>query len=127
MSYNVGRQVTPALAICSLSSSTSGLATITYINGEFTPSISGTSLTLPAGYEYFLVTSPATVSAIDANYETLIDGVSQGVYSIAAAAFTSGLDEKYDSVLSSESKLFQVNATSAMSSNSRLQIWRIPL
>lgn len=127
MSYNVGRQVTPGLAVCSLSSSASGLATVTYINGDFTPSISGTDLALEAGYEYFLITSPATVSAVTATYETLIDGVSQGVYPIRSTTTTSALDEKFDSVLADASTLVQINASEALSSNSRLQIWRIPL
>jgi hypothetical protein len=127
MSYNVGRQVTPALAVCSLSSSASGLATITYINGDFTPSISGTDLTLEAGYEYFLITSPATVSAVTATYETLIDGVSQGAYPIRSTSLTGSLDEKFDSVLATSSTLIQITANNALSANSRLQIWRIPL
>lgn len=127
MSYNVGRQVTPALAVCSLSSSVSGLATITYINGDFTPSISGTDLTLEAGYEYFLITSPATVSAVTATYETLIDGVSQGAYPIRSTSLTGSLDEKFDSVLATSSTLIQITANNALSANSRLQIWRMPL
>ena len=53
MAYNIARQVSPALAICSLSSVASGLATITFINGDFTPNILLTSLTLDAGFEYF--------------------------------------------------------------------------
>lgn len=127
MAYNIARQVSPALAICSLSSSASGLATITFINGDFTPSISSTDLTLEAGYEYFLVTSPATTSAVTATYETLIDSVSQGSYPIRSTTTTSALDEKFDSVLADASTLIQINASEALSSNSRLQIWRIPL
>ena len=127
MAYNIARQVSPALAICSLSSVASGLATITFINGDFTPNISLTSLTLDAGFEYFLVTSPATTSAVTATYETLIDSVSQGSYPIRSTTTTSALDEKFDSVLADAPTLFQINASEALSSNSRLQIWRIPL
>ena len=93
MAYNIARQVSPALAICSLSSVASGLATITFINGDFTPNILLTSLTLDAGFEYFLVTSPATTSAVTATYETLIDSVSQGSYPIRSTTTTSALDE----------------------------------
>ena len=127
MSYNVGRQVVPALAICSLSSAAAGFTTITYINGNFTPSISGTTLTLDAGYEYFLVTSPATSSAPSPTYETFIGGVSQGAYPMRATGFSSGLDEKFDSVLADAPTQFRVSVDNAVSSNSRLQVWRIPL
>jgi len=127
MAYNIARQVSPSLAICSLSSVASGLATITFINGDFTPNILLTSLTLDAGFEYFLVTSPATTSAVTATYETLIDSVSQGSYPIRSTTTTSALDEKFDSVLADAPTLFQINASEALSSNSRLQIWRIPL
>lgn len=127
MAYNIARQVSPSVAICSFSSSASGLVTFSFINGDFSPNISTTNLTLGAGYEYFLVSSPATVSAVTATYEILIDSVSQGIYPIRSTSLTGSLDEKFDSVLADSSVLFQINADAALNTNSRLQIWRIPL
>ena len=51
MSYNISRYVSPALAICSFSSAGAGVVTFSFINGNFSPMISGAQIALDAGYE----------------------------------------------------------------------------
>ena len=125
MSYNVGRSVGIALAICSFSSAGAGNVTFSFINGDFTPSISTSTITLAAGFEYFIISSP-TIS-VATNYYHIVDGVNGTSYSVATTATTSGLDEQISSIQADASVTFSLYADQALTSNSRLQIWRFPL
>jgi hypothetical protein len=126
MSYNISRSVTPSLAICSFSSAGAGLVTFTFVNGEYTPTISGSQITLEQGYEYFLSVSPSTGGA-SATYATIIDGVTGTSYPISTTSTSTSLDQKMESILSDASSTFEITGSAALSSNSRLEIWRIPL
>jgi hypothetical protein len=126
MSYNISRYVSPALAICSFSSAGAGVVTFSFINGDFTPMISGTQIALDAGYEYFLTVSPST-SVASATYATIIDGVTGTSYPISTTSTSTPLDQKMESILSDAASIFEITGSAALSSNSRLEIWRIPL
>lgn len=125
MSYNVARNVTPQLAICSFSSSGAGNVTFSYINGDFTPSIASDVITLDAGFEYFIISTPTITVAT--NYKHVIDGVNQTTYSVTATSTTSGLDENTSSIQADASATFSLYADQAITNNSRLQVWRFPL
>lgn len=125
MSYNVARNVNPNLAICSFASSGAGNVTFSYINGDFTPSITSDVITLDAGFEYFITSTP-TIS-LATTYKHIIDGVEQTTYSITATSTTSGLDENTSSIQADASATFSLYADQSVTENSRLQIWRFPL
>jgi len=96
MSYNVARNVNPQLAICSFSSASAGNVAFSFVNGDFTPSIASDVITLEAGFEYFVVSTP-TVSTTT-TYKHIIDGVDQTSYTVTATSTTSGLDENTSSI-----------------------------
>lgn len=125
MSYNVARNVTPQLAICSFSSSGAGNVTFSFVNGDFTPSIASDVITLEAGFEYFIISTPTITVAT--NYKHVIDGVDQTTYSVAATSTTSGLDENTSSIQADASATFSLYADQAITNNSRLQVWRFHL
>jgi hypothetical protein len=125
MSYNVARNVNPQLAICSFSSASAGNVAFSFVNGDFTPSIASDVITLEAGFEYFVVSTP-TVSTTT-TYKHIIDGVDQTSYTVTATSTTSGLDENTSSIQADASVAFSLYADQAVTSNSRLQLWRFPL
>jgi hypothetical protein len=125
MSYNVARNVNPQLAICSFSSASAGNVAFSFVNGDFTPSIASDVITLEAGFEYFVVSTP-TVSTTT-TYKHIIDGVDQTSYTVTATSTTSGLDENTSSIQADSSVAFSLYADQAVTSNSRLQLWRFPL
>lgn len=125
MSYNVARHTEPQIAILSFSSAGAGLVTFADVNGQFSISGVGSNvLTLDAGYEYFITSSPATTSATAATFYHVVDGVNGRSDSIVATSFTSGLDQKTSSIQADASVTFSLNCSQATSSNSRLEIWR---
>jgi hypothetical protein len=125
MSYKIARNVNPQLALCSFSSSVAGNVAFSFINGDFTPTITSDVITLEAGFEYFIVSTP-TVSTTT-NYKHIIDSVDQTSYTVTATSTTSGLDENTSSIQADASATFSLYADQAIGSNSRLQIWRFPL
>lgn len=125
MSYNIARNVNPQLAICSFSSASAGNVSFSFVNGDFTPSIASDVITLEAGFEYFVVSTP-TVSTTT-TYKHIIDGVDQTSYTVTATSTTSGLDENTSSIQADASVAFSLYADQAVTSNSRLQLWRFPL
>ncbi len=125
MSYNIARNVNPQLAICSFSSASAGNVAFSFVNGDFTPSIASDVITLEAGFEYFVVSTP-TISTIT-TYKHIIDGVDQTSYTVTATSTTSGLDENTSSIQADASVAFSLYADQAITSNSRLQLWRFPL
>jgi hypothetical protein len=125
MSYNIARNVNPQLAICSFSSASAGNVAFSFVNGDFTPSIASDVITLEAGFEYFVVSTP-TVSTTT-TYKHIIDGVDQTSYTVTATSTTSGLDENTSSIQADASVAFSLYADQAVTSNSRLQLWRFPL
>lgn len=125
MSYNLARNVNPQLAICSFSSASAGNVAFSFVNGDFTPSIASDVITLEAGFEYFVVSTP-TISTIT-TYKHIIDGVDQTSYTVTATSTTSGLDENTSSIQADASVAFSLYADQAVTSNSRLQLWRFPL
>lgn len=128
MSYNVARQVSPQVAILSFSSAGAGNVDFVSVNGQFSITGTGTStLQLEAGYEYFLTSSPVTSSAASASFYHIVNGVNGSSYSISATSLTSGLDQQIESIQSDATSTFSLNCNQATSSNSRLEIWRIPL
>lgn len=127
MSYNVSRKVSPDLALCSASSVASGYVDFAFVAGSFTPTISGATLTLEAGFEYYITTCLAITVDASASYFTEIDGVAGTSYYLAAVTVDSGKDEQWDSILSQTNTAFKVNCNQSVSSNSRIIIWRFPL
>lgn len=128
MSYNVARQVSPQIAILSFSSAGAGNVDFVSVNGQFSITGAGTStIQLEAGYEYFLTSSPVISSASSASFYHIVDGVNGTSYSIAATSFTSGLDQQVESIQANSTTSFSLYCDQATTSNSRLEIWRIPL
>jgi hypothetical protein len=125
MSYNIARTVAPQLALCSFSSSGVGNVAFSFINGDFTPTITSDVITLDAGFEYFIVSTP-TIS-VATTYKHIIDGVDQTSYTVTATSTTSGLDENTSSIQADASVAFSLYADQAVTSNSRLQLWRFSL
>jgi len=125
MSYNVARNVNPNLAICSFSSSGVGNVTFSYINGDFTPSITSDVITLQAGFEYLITSAPSITVATQ--YRHIIDGINGDLYSVGATATTTGHDEQTSSIQADASVTFSLYADQAVTNNSRLIIWRFPL
>lgn len=125
MSYNLARNVNPQVAICSFSSSGAGNVVFSFVEGDFTPSIASDVITLEAGYEYFIISTPTITVAT--NYRHVIDSVDQTMYSVTATSTTSGLDENTSSIQANASATFSLYADQAITNNSRLQIWRFPL
>ena len=128
MSYNVARQVSPQIAILSFSSAGAGNVDFASVNGQFSITGAGTStIQLEAGYEYFLTSSPVISSASSASFYHIVNGVNGTSYSIAATSFTSGLDQQVESIQSNNITTFSLYCDQATTTNSRLEIWRIPL
>lgn len=127
MSYNISRKVSPGLALCSASSIASGYVDFAFVSGSFTPSISGSQITLGSGFEYYIITCLAITTDTAASYFTEIDGVAGNSYYLAAVTVDSGKDEQWDSILSQTNTAFKVNCNQVVSSNSRIIIWRFPL
>lgn len=128
MSYNIARTINPSFALCSFSSLASGNVEFTFVDGDFIPNISTSLLTLDAGYEYFLVSSPSPLSGDTAcSYRHIVDGVEGDLYAIQATSLSGGLDQQFTSQQADSSISFQIYADSAISNNSRLEIWRMPL
>jgi hypothetical protein len=125
MSYNISRVVDVSCAICSFTSAAAGTVSFSFVNGDFTPSIVSDVITLEAGYEYFIISAPSIT--VLTNYRHIIDGVDGDTYSVSAASNNSGLDEQFSSIQADASATFSLYADQAISSNSRLQIWRFPL
>jgi hypothetical protein len=127
MSYNLLREVSPSFALCSFSSAIAGNVTFTFINGDYTPSILLDTITLEAGYEYFLVSSPCadgTDAAV--SYRHIINGVDGDLYTMQATSLAGGLDQQFASIQNMSSTTFQIYADSPINSNSRLEVWRFP-
>jgi len=128
MSYNVARQVSPQVAILSFSSAGAGNVDFASVNGQFSTTGIGTStLQLEAGYEYFLISSPVTASATGATFYHIVNGVNRTSYSIVSTSVTSGLDQQIESIQSDSTTTFSLHCSQATSSNSRLEVWRMPL
>lgn len=127
MSYNISRQVEPNIAIVSASSSTGGYVNFTFNSGSFTPTISTNTITLEAGFEYFIITALASATNASTSYFTEIDGVANPTYSLSALSFESGKDEQWDSIQADAPVAFKVSCNQMASSNSRIIIWRFSL
>jgi len=129
MSYNIARTVNPTFAFCSFSSLTAGNVDFVFIDGDFAPSVSAGLLTLEAGYEYFLTSAPCVLNSADTacQYRHIVDGVNGDLYSMQATSLAGGLDNQFSSVQADSSASFALYADKALSSNSRLEIWRMPL
>jgi hypothetical protein len=102
-----------------------GNVAFSFINGDFTPTITSDVITLDAGFEYFIVSTP-TIS-VATTYKHIIDGVDQTSYTVTATSTTSGLDENTSSIQADASVAFSLYADQAVTSNSRLQLWRFSL
>jgi hypothetical protein len=48
-------------------------------------------------------------------------------YPISTTSTSTSLDQKMESILSDAASTFEITGSAALSSNSRLEIWRIPL
>jgi hypothetical protein len=127
MSYLISRPSTIEFALLSCQSAGSGNVTFSYVNGDFLPTISTTIVTLEAGYEYSIFTALATSATGTINYNHIFDGVSGTSYSIGVVAQGSGLDQLLDQVNAPSDISFSINATGAITTNSRIEIWRTPL
>lgn len=125
MSYNIARNVNPQVAICSFSSSGAGNVVFSFVEGDFTPSIVSDVITLEAGYEYFIISSPSVTAAT--SYRHIIDGVNGDLYPATTTSLTSALDDQFSSIQADAAVTFSLYATLAVTSNSRLQVWRFPL
>lgn len=125
MSHNVARNVTPAFALCSFSSSVAGNVSFQNVSGDFTASILNDVITLEGGFEYFITSSPCIT--VLTNYYHIIDGVNGDSYSVSASSTTSGLDEQSSSIQADAPVTFSLYADQPLTTNSRLQIWRFPL
>ena len=125
MSYNIARNVNPQLAICSFSSASAGNVAFSFVNGDFTPSIASDVITLEAGFEYLITIAPSITVA--PNYRHVVDGVNGDLYSVSGTSTTSGLDEQTSSIQADASATFSLYADQAVTSNSRLIVWRFPL
>lgn len=125
MSYNIARNVNPQLAICSFSSASAGNVAFSFVNGDFTPSIASNVITLEAGFEYLITSAPSITVAT--NYRHVVDGVNGDLYSVSGTSTTSGLDEQTSSIQADASATFSLYADQAVTSNSRLIVWRFPL
>lgn len=128
MSYSIARQVSPQISIMSFSSAGAGNVDFASVNGQFSITGTGTStIQLEAGYEYFLTSSPVISAASSASFYHIVDGVNGTSYSIVATSFTSGLDQQIESIQANSNTSFSLYCDQATTSNSRLEIWRIPL
>lgn len=127
MSYNLSLPSTLNFALLSCQSAGSGLVTFSYVDGDFTPSISTTTITLDAGYEYSIFTSLTTSSSSAVSYNHIVDGVSGTSYTIGVTSTTSGLDQLFDQVTAINSTSFSITTDSIITTNSRIEIWRIAL
>lgn len=128
MSYNIARLVAPSFALCSFSSSGAGNVAFSFLEGDFTPTINTTTITLDAGFEYFLSSAPCVNAGDTAgSYRHIIDGVDGTLYPIQATSSTGGLDQQFFSTLADADVSFQLYADSLIIPNSRLEIWRFPL
>jgi len=128
MSYKIARKVQPSACLCSFSSSGAGNVNFTFIGGDFTPSISGSTITLTAGYEYFIASYPSASASVATAYYTILNGVNGVNVGITSTSLTSGRDTTFDSVIAESSDAtFQLYSSTALSSNSRLEIWKHPL
>jgi hypothetical protein len=105
-------------------SSGSGLINFSAIGGDFTPTISTDTVTLDAGYEYFIATALTTSSNATVTYNHIFNGVSGTSYSIGTTSTSSGLDQLFDTVNASANISFQINSSDAITNNSRIEIWR---
>jgi hypothetical protein len=124
MSYLLSRPSVVQFALLSCQSAGSGNVIFSYINGDFTPTISTTTVTLDAGYEYSIFTSLTTSSTEIVNYNHIFDGVNGTTYSIGVLPEGSGLDQLLDQVNATNDISFSINATNIITTNSRIEIWR---
>jgi len=124
MSYLLSRPSVVQFALLSCQSAGSGNVIFSYINGDFTPTISTTTVTLDAGYEYSIFTSLTTSSTEIVNYNHIFDGVNRTTYSIGVLPEGSGLDQLLDQVNATNDISFSINATNIITTNSRIEIWR---
>lgn len=128
MSYNIARQVSPQVTILSFSSASAGNVTFISINGQFSVTGVGTStISLDAGFEYFITSSPVSSSAAAATFYHIVDGINGTSYTLSATSFTSGLDQQIESIQADAITSFSLFCSQATGSNSRLEIWRMPL
>lgn len=125
MSYKIARKVQPSACLCSFSSSGAGNVDFAFVGGDFTPSISGSTITLGAGYEYFIASYPSASASVATAYYTILNGVNGINVGITSTSLTSGRDTTFDSVIAeSTDATFQLYSSTALSSNSRVEIWR---
>jgi hypothetical protein len=124
MSHLLTRQSTIEMALLTGVSSGSGLINFSAIGGDFTPTISTDTVTLDAGYEYFIATALTTSSNATVTYNHIFNGVSGTSYSIGTTSTSSGLDQLFDTVNASANISFQINSSDAITNNSRIEIWR---
>lgn len=127
MSHLLSRQSTIGLSLLTGVSSGSGLITFSVVGGDFTPTISTNTVTLDAGYEYFIATSLTTSSNAIVTYNHILNGTSGTSYSIGTTSTSSGLDQLFDTVNANANVSFQINASDAITNNSRIEIWRSAL
>lgn len=124
MSHLLLRPSTAQFALLSCQSAGSGNVTFSYINGDFLPTISTTTVTLGAGYEYSIFTSLTASTGGTLTYNHIFDGVSGSSYSLGASSQGSGLDQLLDQVNAISNISFSINASASTTTNSRIEIWR---
>lgn len=126
MAHNLTKEVTPEVALCSFSSSGSGAVTPVFDSGTFTPAISGTVITLAAGYEYHIISS-TSATTLPSTVTHVVNGVAETGYAIISTDFASGLDQIQSSIIADSNASFYISCNGATGVNSRIQIWRFPL
>lgn len=124
MSYLISRPSTIQFALLSCQSSGAGLVTFSLVAGDFTPSISTTTVTLEAGYEYSIFTSLTTSASSGITYNHVFNGVNGTSYSLGTTSTGSGLDQLLDQVDATTNTSFSINSSDTITTNSRIEIWR---
>jgi hypothetical protein len=127
MSYKIARKVAPSACLCSASSSGAGNVIFSFVGGDFMPSISSSTINLLAGYEYLIMSYPSPATNATCSYYTIVNGINGTAVTTNTATFDSGRDTTFNSILAVTDVTFSLYASSALSSNTRLEIWRHPL
>jgi hypothetical protein len=129
MSHNLFRVSTTRYCNLTCTSSGAGNVIFSFIEGDFSPTINSTELTLSQGYEYFITISLATSNTGSVfNYNSVLDNVSGTSYSFLPTSNSSGLDELSESITTyDQSKIFKIYTDGIVNNNSRISIWRINL
>lgn len=124
MSHLISQDTAIQFALCSCQSVSAGNVTFSFLDGDFTPTISSSTVTLDAGYEYFIATSLTTSVTTAVSYYHIVDSINRDSYTIGSTSTSSGLDQLFDQVSASSNTSFSIYASDAITTNSRIEIWR---